>query len=80
MVPGNASDYANYIKSYWTSKLNGPDLWDKALQDGVVETATALFAAGTFQCRNWSAASSKAASAKGGAMVILYEKSVHGRR
>ncbi|MFN8246167.1 MAG: hypothetical protein U0T56_07290 [Ferruginibacter sp.] len=71
---GNASDYANYIKSYWTSKLNSPDLWDKALQDGVVETATAP-AAGTFNAAALSAASSKAASAKGGAMeVILYEK------
>jgi molybdopterin-containing oxidoreductase family iron-sulfur binding subunit len=34
-------EYENYFKSYWSGKLGGADMWNKALQDGVIEPAAA---------------------------------------
>ena len=38
---GNKTTYDNYFKDYWTSKLGGHDAYEKGLQDGVVEPASA---------------------------------------
>lgn len=42
---GNAvADYETYFKNYWTKKLFGnADLYNKALQDGVIEPSTISF-------------------------------------
>ena len=37
---GNNTDYDTYFKNYWTAKLGSLEAFDKALQDGVIETAT----------------------------------------
>ena len=34
------NDYETYFKTYWTAKLGSADLYNKALQDGVVEPAS----------------------------------------
>lgn len=36
---GVNSDYETYFRNHWTTKLGSPDNFNKALQDGVVETA-----------------------------------------
>src|SRR6185369_1370982 len=38
---GNASDYETFFKTYWTAKVGSLEAYDKALQDGVIEPATA---------------------------------------
>src|ERR1700754_743392 len=38
---GNATTYEVYFKQYWTNKLGTTEAYEKALQDGVVEPATA---------------------------------------
>ncbi|MEO6669814.1 MAG: TAT-variant-translocated molybdopterin oxidoreductase [Ferruginibacter sp.] len=72
VAPSN--DYAAYVKNYWTTKLGTIELWEKALQDGVIETTVAA-AAGTFNNGGLAAAASKIAQTKGGDReVILYQK------
>lgn len=34
-----SSDYLNYLKNYWVSKLGSVEKWDLALQDGVITPA-----------------------------------------
>ena len=73
-VAAAGSDYETFVKNYWTSKLGSSDLWDKALQDGVIETAIAP-AAGTYSAAKLAEAASKLASVKAGATeVVLYQK------
>ncbi len=36
---GSKTSYDNYFKQYWTSKLGGYEGYEKALQDGVVESS-----------------------------------------
>jgi len=43
---GSTTTYENYFKQYWTSKLGGVEGYEKALQEGVVEPATAAAATG----------------------------------
>ncbi|CAN5784856.1 TAT-variant-translocated molybdopterin oxidoreductase [soil metagenome] len=74
---GSSSDeYENYVRSYWTGKLGNADLWEKALQDGVIEPATAAApVAGTFNNGRLAEAVSKVQAIKGAATeVFLYEK------
>ena len=33
--------YETYFKNYWTGKTGGAEKWDKALQDGIIEPASA---------------------------------------
>lgn len=39
--------YETYFKNYWTGKTGGADKWDKALQDGIIESGSASSASGT---------------------------------
>ncbi len=72
---GNATDYETYFKNYWSAKLGSVATWDKALQDGVIEPATASVGAGAYNGGALSAAAAKAAAAKtGNYEVVLYEK------
>ncbi|HEX9514378.1 MAG TPA: TAT-variant-translocated molybdopterin oxidoreductase [Puia sp.] len=74
---GNNSTYEAYFKQYWTSKLGGIEGYEKALQDGVIEPATAP-AASTASFSNakvGEAATAIGAWKKGGAFeVVLYQK------
>ncbi|MEO6327796.1 MAG: 4Fe-4S dicluster domain-containing protein, partial [Ginsengibacter sp.] len=38
---GNSLDYENYFKNYWTNKVGGIDNYNKALQDGVINSVAA---------------------------------------
>jgi molybdopterin-containing oxidoreductase family iron-sulfur binding subunit len=39
---GNNTDYENYFKDYWTKKLGSVESFDKTLQNGVLETTSAV--------------------------------------
>ncbi|MGG9962162.1 TAT-variant-translocated molybdopterin oxidoreductase [Ferruginibacter sp. SUN106] len=70
------ADYETYFKAYWLAKWATPDNYDKALQDGVVEPAVAVAAAGaTFSAAKVEEAKSKIAAIKGDETeVVLYQK------
>jgi MoCo/4Fe-4S cofactor protein with predicted Tat translocation signal len=72
----SATDYETYFKNYWSAKLVSADNYNKVLQDGVIEPATAIVAAGaTFSNVKVAEATAKIAAVKGGAMeVVLYQK------
>jgi molybdopterin-containing oxidoreductase family iron-sulfur binding subunit len=38
---GNNTDYETYFRQYWVGKLGGQQAFDKALQDGIVESGAA---------------------------------------
>jgi MoCo/4Fe-4S cofactor protein with predicted Tat translocation signal len=75
---GGKTSYDNYFKSYWTSKLGGYDGYEKALQDGVIETpgegisaAKPSYNAGSVS----PAASALSSIKKGGAYeLVLYQQ------
>ncbi|WP_431212611.1 4Fe-4S dicluster domain-containing protein [Puia sp. P3] len=74
---GNSTTYEAFFKQYWIGKLGGTEAYEKALQDGVVEPATAPAVAGaSFNAGSLGAAAAALASAKkGGAYeVVLYQK------
>ncbi|MEI8059918.1 MAG: TAT-variant-translocated molybdopterin oxidoreductase, partial [Ferruginibacter sp.] len=72
---GNATvDHETYFKNYWINKLGSVDNYNKALQDGVVEVATAL-SVGAFSNTKVAEAIAKIAAIKGGDIeVVLYQK------
>lgn len=73
---GNAGSYETYFRNYWTSTLGGPEGYEKALQDGVIQPASAPApAAGTFNSGGVAAASSALSSAPktGTTELVLYE-------
>jgi MoCo/4Fe-4S cofactor protein with predicted Tat translocation signal len=76
---GNNTEYADYMKSYWLTKLGTQEAFDKALQDGVLESPAAV-AAGTFNNASVTAAASAAGSAKKGgkAELVIYQKNTIG--
>jgi molybdopterin-containing oxidoreductase family iron-sulfur binding subunit len=73
---GNTTNWVDYLKNEWIAKLGGQEAWDKALQDGVVEPATAPALAGAAFAGDVAAASAKLSSAKKGGKyeLVLYEK------
>ena len=73
---GNNTDYDTYFKNYWTTKLGSIESFDKALQDGVIETAPATAGIGSYGGGSVATAASAIASAKKGGKdeVLLYQK------
>lgn len=73
---GNDADYEDYFKKYWIGKLGSQYVFDKALQDGVVEPETVAVAGSTFNNAGVADAASKVSAIKGGADVelVLYQK------
>lgn len=73
---GNNTDYDTYFKNYWTAKLGSSEAFEKALQDGVLETAPTATGAGAYGGGSVAtAASAIAAQKKGGNYeVVLYQK------
>ena len=69
------NDYETYFKTYWNAKLGSSDLFNKALQDGVVEPATMAVGGGSFNGSKLAEAAAAVAAVKGGAVeVVLYQK------
>jgi MoCo/4Fe-4S cofactor protein with predicted Tat translocation signal len=69
------SEYDAYFKNYWVTKLGNLDLFDKAIQDGVVEPATMLVGGTVFSNAKLAEAVSNIASVKSAATeVLLYQK------
>lgn len=73
---GNATNWVDYLKNEWMAKLGGQEAWDKALQDGIVEPATAPALAGAAFSGDTAAAAARIGSAKKGGKfeLALYEK------
>lgn len=72
-----ADEYETYHKNYWTSKLGGLSNYDKALQDGVVETSAALLTSstGAYNAGAVATAAAKISAIKSGATeVVFYQK------
>lgn len=69
------NDYETYFKTYWNAKLGSTDLYNKALQDGVVEPATMPVGGGAFNGAKLAEATAAATAVKGGAVeVVIYQK------
>jgi molybdopterin-containing oxidoreductase family iron-sulfur binding subunit len=73
---GNTTNWVDYLKNEWIAKLGGQEAWDKTLQDGVLEPATAPALAGATFAGDVAAATAKISSAKKGGKfeLVLYEK------
>jgi len=68
------ADYETYFKTYWSAKWATPDNYNKALQDGVVETVVAP-AGAAFVATKVEEAKAKIAAVKSGETeVVLYQK------
>ncbi len=75
-VPGTVlavtDAYENYYKTYWAGKATA---WDKALQDGVIETGSSTIAGGSYNGSKLAEAAAKIGTAKTGDYeVVLYQK------
>ncbi|MET6999539.1 TAT-variant-translocated molybdopterin oxidoreductase [Chitinophaga defluvii] len=72
----NPTTWVEYLKGSWISKLGGQEAWDKALQDGVIEPATAPALGGASFAGDVAGAAAKISSAKKGGKyeLVLYEK------
>jgi MoCo/4Fe-4S cofactor protein with predicted Tat translocation signal len=69
------NDYETYFKTYWMAKLGSADLYDKALQDGVIEPTSMPVGGGSFNAGAVAGATTAIAAVRGGAVeVVLYEK------
>jgi molybdopterin-containing oxidoreductase family iron-sulfur binding subunit len=72
---GNNTEYGDYVKNYWITKLGSQEAWDKALQDGVLETAPAVASLTANAVGVAEAASRLAGAKKGGkAELVIYSK------
>ena len=72
---GDATPYGDHFKQYWLGRFGSQAAWDKALQDGVVETPAAA-AAGSYNGAALAAAASAIAAAKpaAGMEIVVYPK------
>ncbi len=69
------NDYETYFKTYWNAKLGSADLYDKALQDGVIEPVTMPVANTAYNEGKLSIAAEAIATTKAGNVeIVLYEK------
>jgi MoCo/4Fe-4S cofactor protein with predicted Tat translocation signal len=68
-------EYGDYVKNHWLNKLGSQEAWDKALQDGLVETTSLPIATAYNNTHIADAATKLAAGKKGGkAELVLYSK------
>lgn len=72
---GNSSNYENYFRNFWMSKVGGAETFNKALQDGIIQSASMAVASGGFNGGPVAAASSALAAAPKGSAVelVLYQ-------
>ncbi|MEO6541955.1 MAG: TAT-variant-translocated molybdopterin oxidoreductase, partial [Ferruginibacter sp.] len=70
-----ANDYETYFKKYWMSKLGSAELYDKALQDGIIEQAAVPAGTAAYNAGRLSVAAQQIAVTKEGkAEIVLYQK------
>lgn len=76
---GNNTEYAAYMKAFWLTALGSQEAFDKALQDGVLETQ-ATVSAGSYSSAALAAAATAASSAKKGGKteLVIYQKNTIG--
>jgi MoCo/4Fe-4S cofactor protein with predicted Tat translocation signal len=72
---GNNTEYYNYFKNFWLARLGSQEAFDKALQDGVIESPVAA-APAVFNSAGVSDAASRIVSGKKGGKyeLVVYEK------
>jgi len=72
---GDTTTYGDYFKQYWLARFGSQAAWDKALQDGVVETPSAT-SAGSYNGVALSSISSTlgTVSTSGKAELVVYPK------
>lgn len=66
-APGN---YHDYLRANWSAKVGGS--WEKAVQDGVVETTAVT--ASSYSCKADLSAAAATATGGSGMEVVIYEK------
>ncbi|MBS1575368.1 MAG: TAT-variant-translocated molybdopterin oxidoreductase [Bacteroidetes bacterium] len=73
---GNNTDYDTYFKNYWVTKLGSEAAFDKALQDGILESAPPAISILSFNAAAVTTAASAIGSAKKGGKkeLVLYQK------
>ncbi len=73
---GSTTTWEDFLKNEWLTQLGGQEAWDKALQDGVIEPATAPALGGATFSGDINSAAAKINSAKKGGKLelVLYEK------
>ncbi|RFM35367.1 TAT-variant-translocated molybdopterin oxidoreductase [Chitinophaga silvisoli] len=75
---GNTTAWEDFLKNEWIAKLGSQEAWDKALQDGVIEPATAPALGGASFAGNVAEAAAKIGSIKKSGKdaleLVLYEK------
>ncbi len=76
ITPSSVTDYETYFKNYWITKLGGQSAFDKALEDGVIEPATATVAGATFNGGALADAVAKLSESKkvGKYELVIYQK------
>jgi len=72
---GETTTYGDYFKQYWLNQFGSQTAWDKALQDGVVETPVAQ-SAGSYNSASLAAAVSSLTAIKpsGKTELVVYTK------
>jgi MoCo/4Fe-4S cofactor protein with predicted Tat translocation signal len=73
---GNNIHWDVYVKNYWVTKLGGQETFNKALQDGVIESAAAAEAGAAFNAAPVAQAVSAANALKKNSEyeVVIYQK------
>lgn len=73
---GNPSTYEAYFRQYWIGKLGSENLFNKALQDGVIEPAAPVTGGSGFNAAGVPGAISAISSMKKGGRheLVLYQK------
>ena len=73
---GNNTPWDAYFKNYWVTKLGGQATYEKALQDGVIETAPAAIAGAAFNAAPVAQAITAAAALKKSSEyeLVIYQK------
>ena len=72
---GNSKTYETYFSQYWTGKLGGTEAYEKALQEGVIESASATATSIAYNASKVpEAAAAIGAARKGGNMeLVIYQ-------
>jgi molybdopterin-containing oxidoreductase family iron-sulfur binding subunit len=74
---GNAQTYEAFFKQYWEGRLGSLEAYEKALQDGVLETAATAPATAAYNSSRLADAAAAAGAKKGGALEILIYQQVN---
>ncbi len=72
--PASLDAYDIYFKEFWTAKLGSADLFDKALQDGIVETIAPITVAAYSAAKVADAAAKIGVVKAGEKEIVLYQK------